>query len=804
MNIIYLFITLFSLVTFNIAQLSIESSPQSIINISNQNVPIFTTPKLDIQTISSEDITDIENGLPYRFGYSFSVDINFFDYAVCDTLDNGDKIFRLDISSPNAYSLNFIFNNFNLSKGSELFIYNDDYSDQIGAFTYLNNKSYNRFSTTPVSGDKITLEYFEPFGANQISSINISNIIHGYKPVFSDKSRGYGDSQDCNNNVNCAGYQPWIDEKNSVVMTLTDGGTRLCSGTMINNVNEDLELYFLTSQNCLGGHEDWIFMFNYESPTCNNEDGITDNTLSGSILLTHNSQSDFALLKLSENPPLDYNIYFSGWDAREINPSNCVSIHHPVGDIKKLSWHEGSAISDGWFFNDGTHWRIDEWTSGITEPGSYGGPLFNENHHLVGQLHGGESSCDDSFNDYYGKFSKSWNLGLKEWLDPNDTNVLVLDGIAENDNPDPSIFYNLTQNNILIMNNETENAYLTLNNIGEDESILNYQVYNSPFSTIGSLPDLGNYYWIDSKNNSDYDYYWEDITEVGNLVAFDDNDQSAGPFNIGFEFPFYDSNYSEFIINPNGWIGFGDDNTEWDNTSIPSASAPLTSIMAFWDDLNPVNLESSADMSGEVKFFSDEFKLIIWYNNVVHWDDDEPYNFQIIIYKHGLIDINYNNMDGDTRSATIGIQNETGEIGHQVIFNNSYIDDNLRLSFKKSEDSITIDNANLITNSINTQESSNHTIQIDGSLMSDGQYDSYLYIESNATAPIIIPLYIQVGYESIIGDINYDNEINVQDVVLLINIIIGNISPNNEADINQDNQINILDAVLLVGLILEL
>ena len=56
MNIIYLFITLFSLVTFNIAQLSIDSSPQSIINNLNQNVPIFTTSKLDIQGISYEDM----------------------------------------------------------------------------------------------------------------------------------------------------------------------------------------------------------------------------------------------------------------------------------------------------------------------------------------------------------------------------------------------------------------------------------------------------------------------------------------------------------------------------------------------------------------------------------------------------------------------------------------------------------------------------------------------------------------------------------------------------------------------------
>ena len=803
MNFTYLIIIVFSLLNFSVAQLSIDSTPHSIIEKLNPNVPIFNTPELDIEEIINKDILDLEKGAPYKFGHNFSVDINFFDYAICDTLDNGDRVFRLAISTPNAYSINFIFDYFYLSPESELFIYNDDYSDQIGAFTHRNNKSYNRFSTMPVSGDKVILEYFEPFMSHNSSIINISNIIHAYQPIFSNTTRGFDDSQNCNNNVNCAGFQPWIDEKNSVVMTLTDGGTRLCSGTMINNVNQDLELYFLTSQNCLGGHEDWIFMFNYESPGCNNEDGITDNTLSGATLLSHDSQSDFALLKLNESPPSYYNVYFSGWDAREIPPSNCVSIHHPVGDIKKISFHEGSAISDGWFFNDYSHWRIDQWTSGITEPGSYGAPLFNENHHLVGQLHGGESSCNNPSNDYYGKFSKSWDLGLKEWLDPDDTNTLVLDGISENDTPDPSLSYDLTENNILIMDNEIENSYLLLNNIGEDESILTYQVYNSPFSSLGSLPDLGNYYWVDSKNNSNYDYYWSDIDELGTLVEFLDNDEAVGPFDIGFEFPFYNNYYSEFIINPNGWIGFGNDNSEWDNTSIPSDSAPLSSIMAFWDDLNPINSESTSDMSGEVKFYSDNSKLIIWYNNVVHWGDDQPYNFQIIIYKDGLIDINYANMEGDTRSATIGIQNENGQIGHQVIYNNSYIENELRLSFKQAADWVSIDNQNLITNSINTTQSANHNIQIDGSLINDGTYETYIYIESNATAPIINSLLVQVGYQSSIGDVNYDSQINVQDVVLLINMIIGNVDPNNEADINQDNQINILDAVLLVSLILE-
>ena len=448
MNFIYLFITIFSL---SIAQLSVHTLPPSIIESVNNNVPVFITPDFNLDEILKQDNLDLKEGYPYKFGHNFNVDINFFDYAIVDTLSNGDKIFRFKIYSPDAYSINLIFNSFYLPKGTQLFIYDNDYSNQIGAFTYINNKSYNRFSTSPVSGEQIILEYFEPFAISELPQINIEGIIHGYQPTFSNSYRGYDDSQSCNNNVNCPEAQPWIDEKNSVVMTLTDGGTRLCSGAMINNVNQDFELYFLTSQTCLGGHEDWIFMFNYESPTCNNQNGTTDNTLSGATLLSHNGQSDFALLKLDETPPENYNVYFSGWDARQIIPSNCVSIHHPVGDIKKISFHQGNAISDGWFSNDGSHWRIEEWSSGITEPGSYGGPLFNENFHLIGQLHGGESSCADKVNDYYGKFSRAWNLGLKEWLDPDNTETLVLDGIAVNDIPDPQLSYNLTEDNIYVL-----------------------------------------------------------------------------------------------------------------------------------------------------------------------------------------------------------------------------------------------------------------------------------------------------------------------------------------------------------------
>ena len=112
------------------------------------------------------------------------------------------------------------------------------------------------------------------------------------------------------------------------------------------------------------------------------------------------------------------------------------------------------------FFDDETHWKINEWSSGITEPGSYGAPLFNENKQIVGQLHGGESSCDDPVSDYFGKISHSWLLGLKEYLDPNNTGITELDGIGVINSPDPEIAYSNDEFNILVYDEEFSNACL--------------------------------------------------------------------------------------------------------------------------------------------------------------------------------------------------------------------------------------------------------------------------------------------------------------------------------------------------------
>ena len=63
-----------------------------------------------------------------------------------------------------------------------------------------------------------------------------------------------------------------------------------------------------------------------------------------------------------------------------------------------------------------------------------------------------------------------------------------------------------------------------------------------------------------------------------------------------------------------------------------------------------------------------------------------------------------------------------------------------------------------------------------------------------------------ISFESISGDLNFDAEVNVLDVVLLVNFIL-DVEPSSEqfsvADINNDSALDVLDVVLLVNSILQ-
>ncbi len=424
------------------AQLSQGGTPMSFDKSLSaglkSSIPTEIMGSIDVEAYLAEDAIEAEDpDIPFRFGAPFDVNYSLDNSGVWEDLPDGGRLWRLRIEAPGAYTINMIYDDYELPEGATLYVYNEERDFIIGAFTSINNKDHGMFASQPVKGDVSIVEYYEPADVRGRGKLTIGRIVHGYKDIFSlFAEKGFGSSGSCNNNVNCPEGDDWRDEIRGIAMVLLGNGTRWCSGSMINNVRQDNSQYFLTANHCDNGTENWIIMFNYQSPGCSNVNGPTNQTVQGTTVRANLSASDFMLVELTEAIPESYGIYYNGWSSINIASQYSVGIHHPSGDIKKISFDDDSLTSTEYLQNsDGTtHWRVIAWDDGTTEGGSSGSPIFDPNHRIVGQLHGGYASCTSITSDWYGKVSYSWLGGgsssnqLKYWLDPDNSGVTTLDG----------------------------------------------------------------------------------------------------------------------------------------------------------------------------------------------------------------------------------------------------------------------------------------------------------------------------------------------------------------------------------------
>lgn len=428
-----LILTLLSLNTF--AQISNDGIPVSTTFLFSKAIPNFITEAIDIQSIQNEDaVTDNYKNIAWRFGIELPVNLTLNNSGIWESLPNGDRVWRLKITVPNAKSINLNYNHFFLPNGATFFVYNKE--NTLGGFNSSNNKINGKFSTSLLKGESVTLEYYEPQAEAGKGIIHVSSVVHGYRDLFS-QLKTFGQSGACNVNTVCDTIL-WGDEIRSVVMILTAGNTRFCTGALINNVLQDGTPYVLTADHC-GISSNNIFMFNYQSADCSPSiDGPTNQTISGCSTMANNPNSDFYLVRLSSTPPLSYNVFYAGWSNIDIPAINGTGIHHPRGDVKKISHDNDPLIASGYYGTGNDHWEVLDWNSGTTEGGSSGSPLFDQNHRIVGQLHGGDANCGNDAFDYYGKFATSWNSNtdtskqLKHWLDPNNTGATIIDGFDPN------------------------------------------------------------------------------------------------------------------------------------------------------------------------------------------------------------------------------------------------------------------------------------------------------------------------------------------------------------------------------------
>ncbi len=372
----------------------------------------------------------------------------------------GGRIWQITYSAPQALTMNVYFNEFHLAEGATVHVYASDGSAYDGAYTSSNNQPDKLLSTIPMATNSITVEFFEPSEVQGQSDLIIGHVVQGYREIAGfiksrmDQSKALNGSGPCNYDTKCADLPgnpfgspgEWDGPIRSVTMMLQNGSA-ICSAALVNNTANDGTPYVLSANHCgttNGGGR--AFLFGWESPTAvcgsygNSSNGPTVNQINGATLRANRGGSDFALWEMNSTPPLSYNVYYAGWDRSGNAPTGATGIHHPSGDVKKICRESDAPYMSS--AGGAQVWWVDDWDYGVTEPGSSGSPLFDQNQRIIGQLYGGTAACSGTNNngkyDYYGRFNVSWNTGgsastqLKNWLDPAGTNPPYIDGYDPN------------------------------------------------------------------------------------------------------------------------------------------------------------------------------------------------------------------------------------------------------------------------------------------------------------------------------------------------------------------------------------
>ncbi len=399
-----------------------------------------TMPGYDQAAIDAEDlINDETKDGPWRFGYKYDTDFSLDNSGTWTTLENGNRLWQLELVCDGAMTVNLIFENLFIPDGAYIYLYDVAKSNRVGAYTNRNNNSEKMLGTELVHGDHIVVEYFEPAAVSGQGTLTVANVIHGYRSlnaVQGDLLKAFESSGNCNVDVNCTLGDGWENEIRSVAMIVV-GGSGICTGALINNTCDDGTPYFLTANHCVGGGStaSWAFRFNWESPPgteiCQttgssvNPGPPYDQTANGATQLYTSAASDVAFLQITNMTLTDaqnWSCFYAGWDNTDaLTVTQATGIHHPSGDLKKICRENSALTHEAWGSPSAACWKVTNWDQGVTEPGSSGSPLFDQNHRIIGQLYGGSSACsgtnDNNQPDWYGRFGVSWP-NIDNWLAP--------------------------------------------------------------------------------------------------------------------------------------------------------------------------------------------------------------------------------------------------------------------------------------------------------------------------------------------------------------------------------------------------
>jgi hypothetical protein len=192
-----------------------------------------------------------------------------------------------------------------------------------------------------------------------------------------------------------------------------------------------------------------------------------------------------------------------------------------------------------------------------------------------------------------------------------------------------------------------------------------------------AAPDAYGYTYVDNDGGGSPHYSWIDISTRGTQVVGLQDDNTVGPIQLGFTFPYYWYNVSHLWIGSNGYISFSSNaNYSQDFAVIPSTSQPNDIVAPLAGDLDFTQTSSNP----QCFYYTNNIDtFIVSWINVREWDvATSSHTFQLILAKNdSSITFQYgvqtgtfdNNSTPGTHSCEIGIEDEIGRTGLNYMSN---------------------------------------------------------------------------------------------------------------------------------------
>ncbi|MBX3714754.1 MAG: choice-of-anchor J domain-containing protein [Burkholderiales bacterium] len=344
-----------------------------------------------------------------------------------------------EITSAGARALRVEFDGGALPAGAELrFAGSGDPGTVYGPYDAAGLEAAGRWSPV-LEGERATVEVFVPAGSTGDVGLGLARVSHLFvSPADPNADVLAKDSQFCEVDLICrsASDAALASVGRAVArMTFSDGlggGTALCTGTLLNTTAGPVAPYFYSAAHCISTQASastltthWF----YDRTGCGTG-GVSGSYVQvggGSTMLYFNTTTDVLFVRLNQNPPSG--AVYAGWDAATLGTGTAMTaVHHPAGDVKKVSLATSGGFS-AYGGGTGDSHLIALWNStatGVTEGGSSGSGIFtfgNSQYLLRGGLHGGPSSCSATgadLRDYYSRFDRAYQF-VSQYLNPGTT-----------------------------------------------------------------------------------------------------------------------------------------------------------------------------------------------------------------------------------------------------------------------------------------------------------------------------------------------------------------------------------------------